>query len=115
MCACVWLYTSRNDLTGALQAVMEFHNRYTHLPRIHDVIVGLVEKGDTEQLQIGTHTLCIQQALSLCQLFMIHESIPKAFHKTEHSSTVMSDNFRQIKSCQAFSGSINLNVYICGF
>lgn len=32
---------------------MECQNRYRHLPRIHDVIIGLVEKGDTELLQKG--------------------------------------------------------------
>lgn len=32
---------------------MECQNRYSHLPRIHDIIIGLVEKGDTELLQKG--------------------------------------------------------------
>lgn len=32
---------------------MECQNRYRHLPRIHDIIIGLVEKGDTELLQKG--------------------------------------------------------------
>lgn len=44
-------YLDSNDLTGALDAAMECQKRYKHLPRIHDVIVGLVQQGDTEQLQ----------------------------------------------------------------
>lgn len=32
---------------------MECQNRYSHLPRIHDIVIGLVEKGDTELLQRG--------------------------------------------------------------
>lgn len=32
---------------------MECQNRYKQLPRIHDIIIGLVEKGDTELLQKG--------------------------------------------------------------
>ncbi|KAM4606941.1 LOW QUALITY PROTEIN: leucine-rich PPR motif-containing protein, mitochondrial [Polymixia lowei] len=39
------------DLPGALEAAMECQKRYGHLPRVHDIIVGLVEKGDTELLQ----------------------------------------------------------------
>lgn len=51
MCVCVHVYSK--DLSGALEAVMEFQKRYNHLPRIHDIIVALVEKGDTELLQKG--------------------------------------------------------------
>ncbi|XP_019108650.2 leucine-rich PPR motif-containing protein, mitochondrial [Larimichthys crocea] len=40
-----------SDLPGALEAVLEFQKRYKLMPRMHDVIVGLVEKGDTELLQ----------------------------------------------------------------
>uniref|UniRef100_A0A6Q2YXQ1 PROP1-like PPR domain-containing protein n=1 Tax=Esox lucius TaxID=8010 RepID=A0A6Q2YXQ1_ESOLU len=39
------------DLSGALDAAMECQKQYGHLPRIHDVICGLVENGDTELLQ----------------------------------------------------------------
>uniref|UniRef100_A0A4W5NPE3 Leucine rich pentatricopeptide repeat containing n=1 Tax=Hucho hucho TaxID=62062 RepID=A0A4W5NPE3_9TELE len=39
------------DLGGALEAAMECQKQYGQLPRIHDVICGLVEKGDTELLQ----------------------------------------------------------------
>ncbi|XP_070834350.1 leucine-rich PPR motif-containing protein, mitochondrial [Chaetodon trifascialis] len=44
-------YLDRNDLSGALEASVECQKRYKQLPRIHDIIVGLVEKGDTELLQ----------------------------------------------------------------
>uniref|UniRef100_H3CPU5 Uncharacterized protein n=1 Tax=Tetraodon nigroviridis TaxID=99883 RepID=H3CPU5_TETNG len=44
-------YLDSRDFSGALEAAMECQNRYRHLPRIHDVIIGLVEKGDTELLQ----------------------------------------------------------------
>lgn len=49
VCVCVCSL----DLSGAMNAVMECQNRYGHLPRIHDVIVGLVEKGETDLLQKG--------------------------------------------------------------
>lgn len=32
---------------------MECQNLYNQLPRIHDIIIGLVEKGDTDLLQKG--------------------------------------------------------------
>ncbi|KAK2824504.1 hypothetical protein Q5P01_021679 [Channa striata] len=44
-------YLDRKDLSGALDAAIECQKRYKHLPRIHDILVGLVEKGDTELLQ----------------------------------------------------------------
>ncbi|XP_042289821.1 leucine-rich PPR motif-containing protein, mitochondrial [Thunnus maccoyii] len=44
-------YLDSKDLSGALDAALECQKRYNHLPRIHDIIVGLVEKGDTELLQ----------------------------------------------------------------
>ncbi|KAG7228533.1 hypothetical protein INR49_007707 [Caranx melampygus] len=44
-------YLHRNDLPGALEAAMECQKRYKHMPRIHDILVGLVEKGDTDLLQ----------------------------------------------------------------
>ncbi|KAM6956562.1 leucine-rich PPR motif-containing protein, mitochondrial [Aplochiton taeniatus] len=39
------------DLSGALEAAMACQKQYGQLPRIHDIIVGLVNKGDTEMLQ----------------------------------------------------------------
>lgn len=45
------------DVSGALEAALECQKRYNHLPRIHDIIVALVEKGETELLQKG-YTLC---------------------------------------------------------
>ncbi|KAM9344741.1 leucine-rich PPR motif-containing protein, mitochondrial [Symphorus nematophorus] len=44
-------YLDSNDLSGALNAAVECQKRYKHMPRIHDIIVGLVQKGDTELLQ----------------------------------------------------------------
>nr|XP_057914042.1 leucine-rich PPR motif-containing protein, mitochondrial isoform X2 [Doryrhamphus excisus] len=45
------VYLKSDDLPGALEAALECQKRYGQLPRIHDIIVGLVEKGDTELLQ----------------------------------------------------------------
>lgn len=42
-----------NDLSGALEATMECQSRYKQLPRLHEIIVRLVGKGDTELLQKG--------------------------------------------------------------
>uniref|UniRef100_A0A7N8XIR9 Leucine rich pentatricopeptide repeat containing n=1 Tax=Mastacembelus armatus TaxID=205130 RepID=A0A7N8XIR9_9TELE len=47
----VTVHLESKDLSGALEAAIECQKRYKHLPRLHDIIVGLVEKGDTEQLQ----------------------------------------------------------------
>lgn len=44
-------YLDRDDLSGALDAALECQKRYGYLPRIHDILVQLVEKGDTELLQ----------------------------------------------------------------
>lgn len=42
------------DVAGALEATIECQKLYNQLPRIHDIIVALVEKGDTEVLQKGS-------------------------------------------------------------
>ncbi|XP_037320697.2 leucine-rich PPR motif-containing protein, mitochondrial [Pungitius pungitius] len=44
-------YLDSKDLSGALEAALECQKLYSHLPRIHDIIVALMEKGDTELLQ----------------------------------------------------------------
>ncbi|XP_074531608.1 leucine-rich PPR motif-containing protein, mitochondrial [Halichoeres trimaculatus] len=44
-------HLEKNDLEGALKAVQMCQSRYSLMPRIHDVIVGLAEKGDTALLQ----------------------------------------------------------------
>ncbi|XP_067092974.1 leucine-rich PPR motif-containing protein, mitochondrial [Osmerus mordax] len=44
-------YLQSKDLSGALDAATECQKQYGQLPRIHDIIVALVETGDTEQLQ----------------------------------------------------------------
>lgn len=54
------------NLPGALEAAMECQNRYSQLPRIHDIIIGLVEKGDTELLQKGENTINLLLKLLLC-------------------------------------------------
>ncbi|KAM6997246.1 LOW QUALITY PROTEIN: leucine-rich PPR motif-containing protein, mitochondrial [Tautogolabrus adspersus] len=47
----ITVHLESDDLAGALEAMLECQKRYKQLPRIHDVIVGLVEKGDTALLQ----------------------------------------------------------------
>uniref|UniRef100_I3IX20 Leucine rich pentatricopeptide repeat containing n=1 Tax=Oreochromis niloticus TaxID=8128 RepID=I3IX20_ORENI len=47
----VTAYLVSKDVSGALEAALECQKRYNHLPRIHDIIVALVEKGETELLQ----------------------------------------------------------------
>ncbi|XP_062375874.1 leucine-rich PPR motif-containing protein, mitochondrial isoform X2 [Sardina pilchardus] len=44
-------YLENGDLTGALEACKEYSRQYKQMPRIHDIITGLVEKGETEKLQ----------------------------------------------------------------
>ncbi|XP_076142364.1 leucine-rich PPR motif-containing protein, mitochondrial [Alosa pseudoharengus] len=44
-------YLESGNLAGALEASIECHRQYNQMPRIHDVITGLVEKGETETLQ----------------------------------------------------------------
>lgn len=41
------------DYEGAFDATVEVHKQYNLLPKIHDLICGLVEKGDAELLQKG--------------------------------------------------------------
>ncbi|XP_005727369.1 leucine-rich PPR motif-containing protein, mitochondrial isoform X1 [Pundamilia nyererei] len=47
----VTAYLVSKDVSGALEAALECQTRYNHLPRIHDIIVALMEKGETELLQ----------------------------------------------------------------
>ncbi|XP_041866197.1 leucine-rich PPR motif-containing protein, mitochondrial [Melanotaenia boesemani] len=47
----VTAYLDSNDVSGALEAALECKKLYNQLPRIHDIIVALVEKGDTDLLQ----------------------------------------------------------------
>uniref|UniRef100_A0A7N6FCE8 PROP1-like PPR domain-containing protein n=1 Tax=Anabas testudineus TaxID=64144 RepID=A0A7N6FCE8_ANATE len=44
-------YLNSEDLSGAVDAVQECQRLYKYLPRLHDILVGLVEKGDTDLLQ----------------------------------------------------------------
>lgn len=74
LCVCVWSHTCREDLSGALDAALECQKRYNLLPRIHDITVALVEKGDTELLQKGYPFLYLAlHALSFSHLFLIHQ------------------------------------------
>ncbi|KAK1905498.1 hypothetical protein KUDE01_012680, partial [Dissostichus eleginoides] len=47
----VTAYIGSEDLSGALEAVISCQKRFNHMPPIHRIIVGLVEKGDTDLLQ----------------------------------------------------------------
>uniref|UniRef100_A0A3P9IB99 Leucine-rich pentatricopeptide repeat containing n=1 Tax=Oryzias latipes TaxID=8090 RepID=A0A3P9IB99_ORYLA len=47
----VTAHLNSKDVAGALEATIECQKLYNQLPRIHDIIVALVEKGDTEVLQ----------------------------------------------------------------
>ncbi|XP_015233698.1 PREDICTED: leucine-rich PPR motif-containing protein, mitochondrial [Cyprinodon variegatus] len=47
----VTAYLDSKDVAGALEAALECQKLYNQLPRIHDIIVALVEKGDTDLLQ----------------------------------------------------------------
>ncbi|KAM7385366.1 hypothetical protein PAMP_001453 [Pampus punctatissimus] len=44
-------YLDSNDLSGAIEAALDCQKRYSQLPQIHNIIVALMEKGDTELLQ----------------------------------------------------------------
>ncbi|CAN9499622.1 unnamed protein product [Ophioblennius macclurei] len=44
-------YLESDDVSGALAAAFECQKRYNQLPRFHDIVVALVEKGDTDSLQ----------------------------------------------------------------
>ncbi|XP_077997055.1 leucine-rich PPR motif-containing protein, mitochondrial-like [Glandiceps talaboti] len=44
-------HLKKGDIVGALDCVMECHDRFRSLPMFHDVLVKLVEDGNKEQLQ----------------------------------------------------------------
>ncbi|KAM9365070.1 LOW QUALITY PROTEIN: leucine-rich PPR motif-containing protein, mitochondrial [Pholidichthys leucotaenia] len=44
-------YLNSKDIPGAMEAVEQCQKRYNQLPSMHDIIVALVENGDTELLQ----------------------------------------------------------------
>ncbi|XDV50148.1 hypothetical protein PO909_019252 [Leuciscus waleckii] len=44
-------YLESGDSAGAFDAVVECHKQYNQMPKIHDLICSLVEKGDATQLQ----------------------------------------------------------------
>ncbi|KAM4730439.1 leucine-rich PPR motif-containing protein, mitochondrial [Anableps anableps] len=47
----VTAYLESKDVSGALEVALEYQKLYNQLPRIHDITVALVEKGDTDLLQ----------------------------------------------------------------
>ncbi|KAK2896610.1 hypothetical protein Q8A67_011098 [Cirrhinus molitorella] len=44
-------YLDSGNYAGAFDATVEVHKQYNQMPKIHDLICGLVEKGDAELLQ----------------------------------------------------------------
>lgn len=53
LCVFVRLLLCRKDMSGALEAAIECHKLYKHMPRIHELLVGMVGNGDTDLLQKG--------------------------------------------------------------
>lgn len=47
----VTAYIVKDDMTGALQCISDCQTKYKLMPHFHDILVRLVEKGNTEQLQ----------------------------------------------------------------
>ncbi|XP_012659501.2 leucine-rich PPR motif-containing protein, mitochondrial [Otolemur garnettii] len=47
----ITVYLEKGDIPGALEAIIDCHAKYKILPRIHDVLCKLVEKGETELIQ----------------------------------------------------------------
>lgn len=43
----------RNDLHAALEVTIDCYEKYKILPRIHDVLCKLIEKGETDLIQKG--------------------------------------------------------------
>lgn len=49
---------SREDLPAALDAITDCYRKYKTLPRMHDVLCKLIEKGETELIHKGW-SLCL--------------------------------------------------------
>uniref|UniRef100_A0A8C4L736 Leucine-rich PPR motif-containing protein, mitochondrial n=1 Tax=Equus asinus asinus TaxID=83772 RepID=A0A8C4L736_EQUAS len=47
----VTLYLEKDDLPTALEVAIDCHKKYKILPRIHDVLCKLIEKGETDLIQ----------------------------------------------------------------
>ncbi|KAB0363233.1 hypothetical protein FD754_007389 [Muntiacus muntjak] len=47
----VTLYLEKDDLPAALESTLDCYKKYKILPRIHDVLCKLIEKGETELIQ----------------------------------------------------------------
>ncbi|XP_065785432.1 leucine-rich PPR motif-containing protein, mitochondrial [Muntiacus reevesi] len=47
----VTLYLEKDDLPAALESTLDCYKKYKVLPRIHDVLCKLIEKGETELIQ----------------------------------------------------------------
>lgn len=65
-------------MAGALDAAIECHKLYDMLPRIHDIVVTLVEKGDTDLLQKGSFLIRLTTIITtLINNFVLHASKQK--------------------------------------
>ncbi|XP_058407312.1 leucine-rich PPR motif-containing protein, mitochondrial [Diceros bicornis minor] len=47
----VTLYLEKDDVPAALEVAIDCHKKYKILPRIHDVLCKLIEKGETDLIQ----------------------------------------------------------------
>ncbi|XP_047600566.1 leucine-rich PPR motif-containing protein, mitochondrial [Lutra lutra] len=47
----VTLYLEKDDLVAALEVAMDCYEKYKVLPRIHDILCKLIEKGETDLIQ----------------------------------------------------------------
>ncbi|XP_071787083.1 leucine-rich PPR motif-containing protein, mitochondrial-like [Asterias amurensis] len=47
----VTAYIVKNDIAGAMECVKECQTKYKLMPHFHEILIKLVEEGDTEQLQ----------------------------------------------------------------
>ncbi|XP_060103537.1 leucine-rich PPR motif-containing protein, mitochondrial [Heteronotia binoei] len=45
------VHLEKDDLPAAVESMFDCYKKYGHLPRIHDVLCRLIEKGDTDLLQ----------------------------------------------------------------
>lgn len=47
------MFFCSENYAGAFDAIVECHKQYNQMPKIHDLICSLVEKGDAVLLQKG--------------------------------------------------------------
>ena len=51
----------RDDLPAALESTIDCYEKYKILPRIHDVLCKLIEKGETELIQKGSEVALVTE------------------------------------------------------